>query len=235
MKPRRPARRAAGRRPKLTHARRQVGRAAGRRQLGSVGCRRLGKCRAREYPGWWRQHRGARLAPHARPAHGMRARRPASKPGWTAAHAIQAGGVPIAVLAIDIPFVSQELLRSALESVARGASIVAPRWQDRWHPLCAAYAPGMLEPLQARLDAGDLDLQGFLDEWAIPIGGKSCERSATLTSSCSTSTRPRISARQKKVVAKQRARVTRNAALGWGRGGGSSKKNRRDLAVAGSP
>ena len=92
--------------------------------------------------------------------------------GLTAAHAIQAGGVPIAVLAIDIPFVSQELLRSALESVARGASIVAPRWQDRWHPLCAAYAPGMLEPLQARLDAGDLDLQGFLDEWAIPIGGK---------------------------------------------------------------
>ena len=90
--------------------------------------------------------------------------------GLTAARTIRAGGVRIAVLAVDIPFVPQELLRSALESVAHGASIVAPRWQDRWHPLCAAYAPGMLEPLQARLDAGDLDLQGFLDEWASPIG-----------------------------------------------------------------
>ena len=92
--------------------------------------------------------------------------------GLTAAHAIQAGGVPIVVLAIDVPFVPEELLRSALARVARGAPVVAPRWQDRWHPLCAAYAPGALEPLQTRLDDGNLDLQGFLDEWATPIGGE---------------------------------------------------------------
>ena len=66
--------------------------------------------------------------------------------------------------------IGRELLHATLDGVARGATIVAPRWQNRWHPLCAAYAPGVLEPLQARLDAGDLRLQAFLDEWATPIG-----------------------------------------------------------------
>lgn len=90
--------------------------------------------------------------------------------GLTAAHAIQVGGIPIAVLAVDIPFMPPELLRSALDEVVAGACVAAPYWRDRWHPLCAAYSPAALEPLQQQLNDGKLDLQRFLNKRATRIG-----------------------------------------------------------------
>jgi molybdopterin-guanine dinucleotide biosynthesis protein A len=80
-----------------------------------------------------------------------------------------AAPAPIVVLALDLPLVPAGLLIDALDRVRAGAAIAAPRWQDRWHPLCAAYRPAALPPLQVRLDAGDRDLQGLLDELAVAI------------------------------------------------------------------
>ncbi|MFQ5744131.1 MAG: molybdenum cofactor guanylyltransferase [Acidobacteriota bacterium] len=64
--------------------------------------------------------------------------------------------------AIDTPFISPALLRRALRAVRNGALAAVPHWRDRWHPLCAAYAPDMLVRLRDWLDAGNTDLQGLL-------------------------------------------------------------------------
>jgi molybdopterin-guanine dinucleotide biosynthesis protein A len=80
-----------------------------------------------------------------------------------------AAPAPIVVLALDLPLVPAGLLIDALDRVRAGAAIAAPRWADRWHPLCAAYGPAALPPLQVRLNAGDRDLQGLLDELAVAI------------------------------------------------------------------
>ena len=79
---------------------------------------------------------------------------------------------PIVVLAVDLPLVPAGLLIHALEETQAGAVIAAPRWQDRWHPLCAAYSAAALEPLRRRLDAGRIGLQGLLDELAVPLEGE---------------------------------------------------------------
>jgi molybdopterin-guanine dinucleotide biosynthesis protein A len=71
---------------------------------------------------------------------------------------------PVAVLAVDLPFVPTELLALALHRVERGADICAPHWRGRWHPLCAVYAPTALPRLSARLDAGQHGLQELLQE-----------------------------------------------------------------------
>ena len=80
-----------------------------------------------------------------------------------------AGGRPVVVLAVDLPLVPAGLLRAALAMVDAGALIAAPRAMGRWHPLCAAYAPGVLEPLRARLDAEVFGMQAMAEELATPI------------------------------------------------------------------
>ncbi|HEX9700052.1 MAG TPA: molybdenum cofactor guanylyltransferase [Acidobacteriota bacterium] len=80
-----------------------------------------------------------------------------------------AAPAPIVVLALDLPLVPAGLLIDALDRVRAGAAIAAPRWADRWHPLCAAYSTAALEPLRRRLDAGQGGLQGLLDELAVAI------------------------------------------------------------------
>jgi molybdopterin-guanine dinucleotide biosynthesis protein A len=77
--------------------------------------------------------------------------------------------VPLVVLAVDLPFVPPALLTEALRSVERGAEICAPHWDDRWHPLCAAYSPGGLPHLSARLDAGDYSMQALLEDLGTPL------------------------------------------------------------------
>lgn len=72
--------------------------------------------------------------------------------------------VPLVVLAVDLPFVSPELLQEALRAVEHGAEICAPFWNERWHPLCAVYSPKVLPHIEARLDAGDHGMQGLLEE-----------------------------------------------------------------------
>lgn len=73
-------------------------------------------------------------------------------------------GAVAVVLAIDLPFVPARLLRLAVDRVAAGALAAAPHHGGRWHPLAAAYAPGIVPAITARLDAGRAGLQDLLDE-----------------------------------------------------------------------
>ena len=84
---------------------------------------------------------------------------------------VAATGRPVVVCAIDMPFVPAALLRRALCTIRNGALAAVPRWRGRWHPLCAAYAPDMLAPIGAWIDAGHRDLQTLLDlVGASPLG-----------------------------------------------------------------
>lgn len=80
-------------------------------------------------------------------------------------------GMHVVALALDLPFVPPALLLATLAVVDQGAPICAPRWEQRWHPLCATYSQAALKPLQERLDRGALDLHGLLDEIGTPIEG----------------------------------------------------------------
>ena len=84
--------------------------------------------------------------------------------------------IAVVVLAVDLPLVPPVLLLEALRRADAGAPICAPRWHGRWHPLCAAYTAEALAPLRARLDRGDRDLYGLLDERATAIEGRDLER-----------------------------------------------------------
>ncbi|MGD8328634.1 MAG: molybdenum cofactor guanylyltransferase [Acidobacteriota bacterium] len=72
--------------------------------------------------------------------------------------------LPVAVLAVDLPFVVPTLLEEALHRVERGAEICAPHWRGRWHPLCAVYSPDALPRIARRLDADKHGLQGLLQQ-----------------------------------------------------------------------
>ena len=81
-------------------------------------------------------------------------------------------GIHVVALALDLPFVPSALLLATLDVVDQGAPICAPRWEQRWHPLCATYSQATLTPLRERLDRGALDLHGLLDEIATPLEGE---------------------------------------------------------------
>ncbi len=72
-----------------------------------------------------------------------------------------AGGRRALVLACDMPFVTSDDLRALLR--AEGA-IAAPRRDDRWEGLCAAYAPTVLAAARRRLEEGRRSMQGLLRE-----------------------------------------------------------------------
>jgi len=72
--------------------------------------------------------------------------------------------LPVAVLAVDLPFVVPAVLDEALHRVERGAEICAPHWRGRWHPLCAVYSPDALPRIARRLDADKLGLQSLLQQ-----------------------------------------------------------------------
>ena len=74
-----------------------------------------------------------------------------------------AGSRPAIAVACDMPWVDVGLL-ARLASAAPCAAL-APRSADRWEPLCARYDPALvLGAARARLDRGQLALQGLLDE-----------------------------------------------------------------------
>jgi molybdopterin-guanine dinucleotide biosynthesis protein A len=77
--------------------------------------------------------------------------------------------LPVAVLAVDLPFVPSALLAEALQRVERGADICAPYWKGRWHPLCAVYAPAALPRITRRLDADKAALQQLLRNFGTAI------------------------------------------------------------------
>lgn len=72
--------------------------------------------------------------------------------------------LPVAVLAVDVPFVVPTVLEEALRRVERGAEISAPHWRGRWHPLCAVYSPDALPHIARRLDADKRGLQSLLQK-----------------------------------------------------------------------
>ena len=84
--------------------------------------------------------------------------------------ALSNADINVVALALDLPFVPPELLLATLAVVDQGAIICAPRWEGRWHPLCATYSQAALGPLRQRLDRGVFDLYGLLDEIATPLG-----------------------------------------------------------------
>jgi molybdopterin-guanine dinucleotide biosynthesis protein A len=73
-----------------------------------------------------------------------------------------AGGRPILFLGVDLPFVTSGLL-GALGAWLVGADAAVPVVAGRPEPLCAAYGPGCLEAVRARLSAGERRMTSF---WA---------------------------------------------------------------------
>jgi molybdopterin-guanine dinucleotide biosynthesis protein A len=61
----------------------------------------------------------------------------------------RAAGRPVCVVPCDMPLVPPALLEVLLDVVADGAPAAVPRSEGRLHPLCAAYAPSALAPLEA--------------------------------------------------------------------------------------
>lgn len=85
--------------------------------------------------------------------------------------ALERHGGPVVVCAVDLPLVPPGLLRLALHRVRAGALAAVPRHAERWQPLAGAYAPDVLPALRRWLDAGERDLQGWLDRIAArPLG-----------------------------------------------------------------
>lgn len=70
-------------------------------------------------------------------------------------------GAPVLLLACDMPFLSVSLLQGVAGAVA-AADWVVPTAGDRFHPLCAAYAPAVLPPARALVAAGHRDMQALL-------------------------------------------------------------------------
>jgi molybdopterin-guanine dinucleotide biosynthesis protein A len=75
-----------------------------------------------------------------------------------------AGDVPALAFACDMPFVSRALVERLLAAPPH-ASIVAPRRDARWEPLCARYDPARVLPLAlARAASSHHSLQPLLDD-----------------------------------------------------------------------
>jgi molybdopterin-guanine dinucleotide biosynthesis protein A len=70
---------------------------------------------------------------------------------------------PAVVVACDMPFVTDALLRRLVAAPVQ-APIVAPRRDGRWEPLFARYDVSVLPFARSRIAHGQLGLQGLLDE-----------------------------------------------------------------------
>ena len=81
--------------------------------------------------------------------------------GGIHAAVVHAGG-PSLVVAWDMPFVSAGLL-AALRDLGENADAAVPESDSRrgLEPLCAFYTPACAEPIERRLDRGDLRVVGF--------------------------------------------------------------------------
>src|SRR5688500_10875269 len=68
------------------------------------------------------------------------------------------------VAAGDMPFLTQSMVSYLLGRLARGGVLaVVPRYRDRIHPLCAAYARTLLPRLGTALDGGTRAVHGLLE------------------------------------------------------------------------
>jgi molybdopterin-guanine dinucleotide biosynthesis protein A len=87
--------------------------------------------------------------------------------GLEAALSAATGDVTL-VLACDIPYPSPAFL-SFLAELARDVDAVVPRTERGYHPLCAAYTPGALEPAARRVAAGRLRMRDLLDDLRLRV------------------------------------------------------------------
>ena len=81
--------------------------------------------------------------------------------------ALTSAGGPVLVVAWDMPFVPEGLLRTLRQTGESGAyDAVLPRSDSRRgaEPLCAYYTPACVAPIERRLAAGDHRMIGFLDD-----------------------------------------------------------------------
>lgn len=76
---------------------------------------------------------------------------------------LAAGGRPVLLLGVDLPFVTAATL-SFLLGRLEGTDAVVPAPEQMPQPLCAAYAPSCLPPVRARLRAGERRMTSFWPE-----------------------------------------------------------------------
>ena len=89
-----------------------------------------------------------------------------------AAGLAHAAGRPVLLLAVDLPLVPVALLRALAEALPGHDAVVpvSPRGRE---PLCAAYGPACLAPIEARRAVGDRRMTAFwpdvrVREWTGP-------------------------------------------------------------------
>jgi molybdopterin-guanine dinucleotide biosynthesis protein A len=78
-----------------------------------------------------------------------------------------AHGCPVLIVAWDMPYASEGLLRALRAAGERGYEAVVPESETSGRgvePLCAWYAPACLPAIERRLDAGDRRVVGFFDD-----------------------------------------------------------------------
>lgn len=80
--------------------------------------------------------------------------------------ALVGAGQPALVVAWDMPFVPSSLLGALRHLGEQGFDVAVPESDSRrgLEPLCAYYTPACIEPIERRLDVGDLRVIGFYDE-----------------------------------------------------------------------
>ena len=73
------------------------------------------------------------------------------------------------LLACDMPFVTAPLVRHLLSLAGEDADVVVPRTERGYHPLCAVYSRGCLEPASRRIARGDLTMASLFDEVRVRV------------------------------------------------------------------
>ena len=84
--------------------------------------------------------------------------------------AVREAPAPVVCVAWDMPFVTVPLVRALAGGLAY-ADAFLPESEGRRgvEPLCAAYGPACLAPIEARLDAGDLRAIAFHDAVRVEV------------------------------------------------------------------
>jgi molybdopterin-guanine dinucleotide biosynthesis protein A len=81
---------------------------------------------------------------------------------------LDAAGEATIVLACDMPFVSEPLLRHLL-TLAGEADVVVPHTDRGYHPLCAVYARACIEPVTRRLAARRLKMIDLFEDVRVRV------------------------------------------------------------------
>jgi molybdopterin-guanine dinucleotide biosynthesis protein A len=74
-----------------------------------------------------------------------------------------ARGGPVLVLAVDLPTVTPDLLRSCARALVRSDQAVIVRQGTTIQPLCGAYGAGLAHLAHERLSSDDRSMRAFLD------------------------------------------------------------------------